>query len=72
MARLIRSEVIQHRSDGYVRAAMAAGASDVHIIRKHVIPDSTSTIVTSLTHTNIPLLSLAQVALAFLKLNSVG
>lgn len=71
MARLIRSEAIQHRTDGYVRAAKAAGASDIHIIRKHVIPNSTATIVTALTR-QIPLLILAQVALAFLKLNSVG
>jgi peptide/nickel transport system permease protein len=71
IARLVRSEAIQRRSDGFVRAARSAGASDLHVIRKHVIPNSTATIVTALTR-QIPLLILAQVALAYLKLNNVG
>ncbi|MFC3478354.1 ABC transporter permease [Halobacterium litoreum] len=71
IARLVRSEVLQRRTDGYVRAAQAAGASDLHVVRKHVIPNSTATIVTALTR-QIPLLILAQVALAYLKLNSVA
>jgi peptide/nickel transport system permease protein len=71
IARLVRSEALQRRTDGYVRAARSAGASDLHVIRKHVIPNSTATIVTALTR-QIPLLILAQVALAYLKLNNVA
>jgi peptide/nickel transport system permease protein len=62
---------MQRRSAGYVRAARSAGASDLHVLRKHVIPNSTATIVTALTR-QIPLLILAQVALAYLKLNNVA
>ncbi|MFB6072684.1 MAG: ABC transporter permease [Halobacterium sp.] len=71
IARLVRSEAMQRRTDGFVRAARSAGASDLHVVRKHVIPNSTATIVTALTR-QIPLLILAQVALAYLKLNSVS
>jgi len=71
IARLVRSEAMQRRTDGFVRAARSAGASDLHVVRKHVIPNSTATIVTALTR-QIPLLILAQVALAYLRLNNVG
>ena len=71
IARLVRSETLKRRTDGYVRAARSAGASDLHVIRRHVIPNSTATIVTALTR-QIPLLILAQVALAYLKLNTVA
>lgn len=71
MARLIRGEVLKRRSTPYVRAAEAAGASPLQIIRRHIIPNSTATIVTSLTR-QIPLLILIQAALAYLELNRVG
>jgi peptide/nickel transport system permease protein len=68
IARLVRGEAMQRRAAGYVRAARAAGASDLQVIRRHVVPNSTATIVTALTR-QIPLLILAQVALAYLGLN---
>jgi len=68
IARLVRSGAVQRREKGYVRAAKAAGASDLHVVRRHVIPNSRATIVTSLTR-QIPLLILAQVALAYLGFN---
>ena len=71
IARIVRSEVRGRRSAGYVRAAKAAGASDLHVIRRHVIPNSTGTIVTSLTR-RIPLLILAQTALAYLAIHRAG
>jgi len=71
MARLIRGEVLKRRSTPYVRAAEAAGASRLQVIRRHIIPNSTATIVTSLTR-QIPLLILVQAALAYLELNRVG
>jgi peptide/nickel transport system permease protein len=70
IARIVRSEVLTRRSKGYVRAAKAAGASDLHVIRRHIVPNSTATLVTSITR-RIPLLILAQVALAYLELNRV-
>jgi peptide/nickel transport system permease protein len=69
IARLVRGEAMQRRSAGYVRAAKAAGASDLHVIRRHVVPNATATIVTALTR-RIPLLVLAQVGLAYLALNA--
>ena len=71
IARLVRSETLKRRSEGYVRAARSAGASDLHVIRRHVIPNSTATIVTTLTR-QIPVLILIQVALAYLKMNQVN
>ncbi|MFC7197536.1 ABC transporter permease [Halosimplex aquaticum] len=68
IARLVRGEAMQRRTAGYVRAARAAGASDFHVIRRHVVPNSTATIVTALTR-RVPLLILAQVGLAYLELN---
>lgn len=71
IARLVRSEVLTRRSAGYVRAAKAAGASDSHVIRRHVIPNSTATIVTAVTR-RIPLLILAHTALAYLEVHRAG
>lgn len=71
IARIVRSEVMARRSAGYVRAARAAGASDLHVIRRHVIPNSTGTLVTALTR-RIPLLILAQTALAYLAIHRAG
>lgn len=71
IARLVRSEVLTRRSAGYIRAARAAGGSDRHIIRRHVIPNSRATIVTAVTR-RIPLLILAQTALAYLELHRAG
>lgn len=71
IARVVRSEVMARRSSGYVRAARSAGASDLHVIRRHIIPNSTGTIVTSLTR-RIPLLILAQTALAYLEIHRAG
>lgn len=68
IARLVRGEAMQRRTAGYVRAAQAAGASDLRVIRRHVVPNSTATIVTALTR-RIPLVVLAQVGLAYLQLN---
>lgn len=71
IARLVRSEVFTRRSSGYVRAAKAAGASDIQVIRRHIIPNSTATIVTAVTR-RIPLLVLAHTALAYLEIHRAG
>lgn len=71
IARLVRTEVLTRRSAGYVRAARAAGASDLQVVRRHVVPNSAATVVTALTR-RIPLLVLAQVALAYLSLNRIN
>jgi len=45
IARLVRSEVIRRREDGYVLVARSLGASESYIARKHVLPNSTNTLV---------------------------
>ncbi|WP_232687403.1 ABC transporter permease [Halobacterium zhouii] len=67
IARLVRSETLKRRSSGYVRAARASGASDYHVIRRHLVPNATATLSTSLSR-RIPVLILTQVGLAFLML----
>lgn len=71
IARLVRSDVVTRRSTGYVRAARAAGAGNLYTIRRHVVPNAMSTVVTALSR-RIPLLVLAQVGLAYLELNRAG
>lgn len=71
IARLVRSETIKRRQAGYVRAARSAGASNLRIVRRHVVPNGASTIVTALTR-QLPVLILIQVALSYLKLNEVN
>lgn len=70
IARLVRSETLERRESGYVRAARSAGASDLHVLRQHIIPNSTATVITAATR-QIPLLILAQVLLAYLNLSDV-
>jgi peptide/nickel transport system permease protein len=68
VARLVRSETLQRRSTGYVRAARAAGAGRLHVIRRHILPNVGGTVVTA-TSQIIPGLLLAEVALGYLRLN---
>jgi len=42
IARLIRGEVLKQRNTDYVTAARAAGASDLRIIFRHVLPNAVS------------------------------
>jgi len=70
IARLVRSETLERREAGYVQAARSAGASDLRVIRRHLVPNSMATVVTALTR-QIPLLILVQVLLAYLQLNVV-
>jgi len=38
-ARVVRGPVIVVRQSGYVEAALAAGASDFHVLRRHLLPN---------------------------------
>ncbi|MFB6072682.1 MAG: ABC transporter permease [Halobacterium sp.] len=68
IARLVRSEVLQRTDAGYVRAAQAAGASDYHVVRTHLVPNASPAVATSLSR-RVPMLVLTQVGLAFLMLS---
>jgi peptide/nickel transport system permease protein len=68
IARLVRSEVVKRRSNGYVRASRAAGAGHFHVVRKHLIPNASAALATSLSR-RVPMLILTQVGLSFLLLS---
>jgi peptide/nickel transport system permease protein len=76
VARMVRSEVLKRTAEPYVAAARAAGASHVAIVRRHLLPNVSNTVVTAVT-IQIPTLILAEAALAFLGIgerysNSLG
>lgn len=66
-ARLVRSEALQRTEEAYVQAAEAAGASRWWIIRRHLIPNVSSTVITVAT-LSIPGFILGEASLSFLGL----
>ncbi|EMA51389.1 binding-protein-dependent transport system inner membrane protein [Halococcus morrhuae DSM 1307] len=65
VARLVRSEVTQRREELYITAAESAGASRLQIIRRHILPNVSSTVLTATTR-QIPLLILTEAAISFI------
>jgi peptide/nickel transport system permease protein len=66
-ARLLRGIVLSARERNFVLAAQAMGASDLHILRWHVLPQTYPTLATMATLL-IPQFILAEVTLSFLGL----
>lgn len=66
-ARLVRSETLQRANEGYVLAARNMGATDAHIARRHLLPNVSNAVVTASAHL-VPVLVLAEAAIAFLDL----
>ncbi len=71
IARLVRSETLQRREEGYVLAARSAGASRLYVVRKHLLPNVSSTVVPAVAHL-IPVLVLTEAGIAFLGLGETG
>lgn len=67
-ARLVRSEVMKRRDAPYVLVARSQGASHLDVLRRHVLPSVSSTVVTSTTRA-IPALVLTEAAIAYLGLS---
>lgn len=65
LARVIRGQVLAIRSMDFVIAGRAAGAGDMRIILRHIIPNVTSYLVVAATLT-IPGMMLTEAALSFL------
>ena len=65
LARVVRSETLTVRHRDYVRAARAAGARDIHIVVRHIIPNilPTATVLIAL---NASAVILIEAGLAFL------
>lgn len=70
-SRLVRSEALQRREEAYVRAAENVGASDGYIIRRHLLPNVSNTLVTNATLI-IPGIILAEASLSFLGLTDAS
>jgi peptide/nickel transport system permease protein len=66
-ARLVRGVAMSARRRDYVRAARGFGASDLYLLRRHVLPPALSAAVTQLT-LSVPRYVLAEVTLSFLGL----
>lgn len=67
IARLVRSEALQRTEEEYIRAADSAGAGTLYVIRRHIVPNVSNTVVT-FTTLLIPSLLLSEAAIAFLGL----
>lgn len=70
VARLVRSEVLQRREDGYVVVARSLGGSDSYVARRHVLPNVTNTLVPAVFHL-FAILILAEAGVAFLGFSDV-
>lgn len=66
-ARLIRGIVLSAKERNFVLAARAMGASDLHILRRHVLPQTYGTLLT-MAALLVPQFILAEVTLSFLGL----
>ena len=65
LARLVRNEVLQRRSEEYVRAAENAGADGRQIMRRHLLPNISGPVLTNVT-LQIPMLVLVEATLSFM------
>ncbi len=65
IARLVRGQMLSLREQDFVIAARSIGASDMHIIRHHLLPNSLSPVIVSLT-LGIPAAIMAEAGLSFL------
>jgi peptide/nickel transport system permease protein len=67
IARVVRSEVRQRKRESYVRAARAAGAGRLRVVRDHLLPNVSNTVLTAVT-IQVPTLLLAEASLGYLGL----
>ena len=67
IARLVRSEALQRTEEEYIIAAQSAGAPNLYVIWRHILPNVSSTVITAVTLL-IPSLLLYEAGLAFLQL----
>lgn len=65
IARAVRGEALQRAEEDYVTASRAAGANTAWVVRRHLIPNVTNTIITLATLA-IPVYILGEASLSFL------
>lgn len=66
-ARVVRGMVLSIKSEDYVQAAQAIGASKMRIIIKHILPETTSFVIVAMT-LSVPSYILSESGLSFLGL----
>lgn len=66
-ARIIRAEALQRVEEPYIKAAKNSGASTFWVLRRHILPNVSNSIITAATLT-VPVLILSEAAFAFLGL----
>lgn len=71
IARLVRSEVIQRREAQFVDVARSAGVGRLTIIRRHILPNVSNSVVIGATQ-KIPQLVLLETGLTYIDLGDVG
>jgi peptide/nickel transport system permease protein len=71
VARLVRSEVLQRREEEYIEAARSAGVSETTILRRHILPNVSNTVLVGATQ-KVPQLVLFEAGLTFIELGDVG
>jgi peptide/nickel transport system permease protein len=67
LVRITRGETLALREEDYVRAAVANGAGDAVILRRHILPNLTSTLLVQATVT-VPMAIIGEALLSFLGL----
>ncbi|MFB6086895.1 MAG: ABC transporter permease [Haloarculaceae archaeon] len=67
IARLVRSEALQRTEEEYIQAAKSAGGSTSYVIRRHLVPNVSNTVITATTLL-IPGFILFEASLSFLSL----
>lgn len=65
IARLVRSDVLATQEEGFVRAAESSGAPSWRVILKHIVPNTSSTVITAIT-LQLPLIVILEATLAYL------
>ena len=70
IARLVRSETLQRREEGYVLVARSLGAPELYVARRHVLPNITNTLMPALFQL-LALLILVEAGIAFLGFHHV-
>lgn len=71
VARLVRSETRRRSEDAFVDAAAVAGMSDLTVVRRHLLPNVSNTVVTGATQ-KLPKLILLEAGLTYIELGDVG
>lgn len=70
VARTVRSEVMHLRSEEFVVAGRALGGPDLYLLRRHVVPNISHSVIPTLAH-QISILLLTEAALAYLGLGDI-